>query len=127
MLPQSDERRLVVDIGGRSTEMIVGRGLEARTMESYRVGSVAWSMKYFPDGQFSARAFDMAEIAAKAVLEEAVNVYRAEAWDVAYGSSGTIGAVSDVLTAAGWPPGLVTREGWTGCWTAWSRRKAPIA
>ena len=111
MLPQSDERRLVVDIGGRSTEMIVGRGLEARTMESYRVGSVAWSMKYFPDGQFSARAFDMAEIAAKAVLEEAVNVYRAEAWDVAYGSSGTIGAVSDVLTAAGWPPGLVTREG----------------
>jgi exopolyphosphatase / guanosine-5'-triphosphate,3'-diphosphate pyrophosphatase len=111
MLPQSDERRLVVDIGGRSTEMIVGKGLEARTMESYRVGSVAWSMKYFPDGQFSARAFDSAEIAAKAILDEATNSYRAGAWDVAYGSSGTIGAVSDVLSAAGWAPGLVTREG----------------
>jgi exopolyphosphatase/guanosine-5'-triphosphate,3'-diphosphate pyrophosphatase len=111
MLPQSDERRLVVDIGGRSTEMIVGKGLEARTMESYRVGSVAWSMKYFPDGQFSPRAFEMAEIAAKAVLDEAVNAYGAGAWDVAYGSSGTIGAVSDVLTAAGWSPGIVTRDG----------------
>lgn len=111
MLPQSDERRLVVDIGGRSTEMIVGKGLEARAMESYRVGSVAWSMKYFPDGQFSARAFQSAEIAAKAILDEATNSYRADAWDVAYGSSGTIGAVSDVLSSAGWAQGLVTREG----------------
>lgn len=111
MLPQSDERRLVVDIGGRSTEIIVGKGLEARTMESYRVGSVAWSMKYFSDGQFSPRAFEMAEIAAKAVLEEAVNAYRAGTWDVAYGASGTIGAVSDVLAAAGWPPGIVSRAG----------------
>ena len=111
MLPQSGERRLVVDIGGRSTEMILGQDLEARHVESYRVGSVAWSMKYFPDGQFNERAFDMAEIAAKAVLDEACNTYRAGAWDIAYGSSGTIGAVSDVLTAAGWAPGLVTREG----------------
>ena len=111
MLPQSDERRLVVDIGGRSTEMIVGKGLDARTMESYRVGSVAWSMKFFPEGQFTARAFASAEIAAKAILDEAVSTYRAGAWDVAYGSSGTIGAVSDVLSAAGWTPGMVTREG----------------
>ncbi|MDB5966858.1 MAG: ppx, partial [Polaromonas sp.] len=111
LLPQSEERRLVVDIGGRSTEMIVGKGLEARAMESYRVGSVAWSMKYFPDGQFSARAFQTAEIAAKAVLEDAVNAYRSSAWDVAYGSSGTIGAVGDVLTASGGAPGIVTRAG----------------
>ena len=111
MLPQSDERRLVVDIGGRSTEMIVGKGLQAQTMESYRVGSVAWSMKYFPNGQFTSRAFEIAEISAKAVLDEAVSVYRAGAWDVAYGSSGTIGAVSDVLTASGWPADVVTREG----------------
>ncbi len=111
MLPQSDERRLVVDIGGRSTEMIVGKGLDALNMESYRVGSVAWSMKYFPDGQFTPRAFNTAEVAAKAVLEEAINTYDANSWDVAYGSSGTIGAVSDVLTASGWAAGVVTREG----------------
>lgn len=111
MLPQSDDRRLVVDIGGRSTEMIVGQGLEARAMESYRVGSVAWSMKYFPDGQFTGKAFELAEIAAKAVLEDAVNTYSAGNWDLAYGSSGTIGAVSDVLAASGWPAGVVTSEG----------------
>ncbi len=111
MLPQSDERRLVVDIGGRSTEMIVGKGLDPHTMESYRVGSVAWSMKYFPDGQFSARAFEAAEVAAKAVLEDAINAYRSGNWDMAYGSSGTIGAVGDVLAASGWPPGLVSQDG----------------
>ena len=111
MLPQSDERRLVVDIGGRSTEMILGVGLDARTTESYRVGSVAWSMKYFPEGQFTPKAFETAKVAAKAVLDEAVNVYAASAWDTAYGSSGTIGAVSEALDAAGFAPGLVTREG----------------
>lgn len=111
LLPQSDERRLVVDIGGRSTELILGRDMEARVMESYRVGSVAWSMKHFPDGLFTSRAFQMAEIAAKAVLDEALNAYRRSSWDVAYGSSGTIGAVGDLLAAAGWPTPTVTREG----------------
>ena len=111
LLPQSAERRLVVDIGGRSTELILGTGNEARTMESYRVGSVAWSMKYFANGEFTPGAFYMAEIAAKAVLDEALTVYRPDTWEVAYGSSGTIGAVGDVLLAAGWPSGKVTREG----------------
>jgi exopolyphosphatase / guanosine-5'-triphosphate,3'-diphosphate pyrophosphatase len=111
LLPQSIERRLVVDIGGRSTEMILGRGLDAKLTESYRVGSVAWSMKYFPAGIFSLQAFSSAEIAAKAVLDDATEKYRQTAWDVAYGSSGTIGAVSDALNAAGWPAGFVTREG----------------
>ncbi|MDM0045687.1 exopolyphosphatase [Variovorax dokdonensis] len=116
MLPHDDlsdrERRLVVDIGGRSTEMILGQALEAHQTESYRVGSVAWSMKHFPEGQFSATAFRKAEVAAKAVLDEAVSSYANDRWDVAYGSSGTIGAVADILQAsAGAAPGLVTREG----------------
>lgn len=111
LLPQSEQRRLVIDIGGRSTELVLGQRLEARTMESYRLGSVTWSMRYFPNGLFSAHAFEMAEIAAKAVLDEALNTYRADTWDVAYGSSGTIGAVSEVLTLAGWPTGIVTRDG----------------
>jgi exopolyphosphatase/guanosine-5'-triphosphate,3'-diphosphate pyrophosphatase len=111
LLPQSDERRLVVDIGGRSTELILGHAYEARVMESFRVGSVAWSMRYFGDGQLSTSAFEAAEIAAKAVLDEALNAYRRDAWDVAYGSSGTIGAVGDVLGAAGFPTDRVTRDG----------------
>ena len=111
MLPQSDERRLVVDIGGRSTEMILGRHENATTLESYRVGSVGWSMKYFPEGLWTPSAFKAAEIAAKAVLDEAQILFNRQHWDKCYGSSGTVGAVSDVLTAAGWPEGSVTREG----------------
>ena len=111
LLPQSDERRLVVDIGGRSTELILGRGFGAETTESYRVGSVAWSMKHFTDGQFTEAAFARAEVAAKAVLDDALAAYRRSDWDVAYGASGTIGAVADVLGAAGRPPGVIDRAG----------------
>jgi len=112
LLPQSDEKRLVVDIGGRSTEMIIGQGYAAESMESYRIGSVAWSMRYFPDGVFSTRTFEIAEIAAKAVLDEATSGY-GRGWDTAYGSSGTVGAVADMLYLAGRTSteGLITREG----------------
>lgn len=111
LLPQSNEHRLVIDIGGRSTELILGRQFEARVTESYRVGSVAWSTRYFPDGALTAAAFERAEIAAQAVMDEALSAYSRDRWEVAYGSSGTIGAVSDILLAGGWEDGLITREG----------------
>jgi exopolyphosphatase/guanosine-5'-triphosphate,3'-diphosphate pyrophosphatase len=111
LLPQSEERRLVIDIGGRSTELIVGKGYRPKTMESYRVGSVKWSMKYFAEGLFTALAFEWAEVAAKAVLDEALSLYPRNSWDIAYGSSGTIGAVADVLQMAGWSEEVITREG----------------
>lgn len=111
LLPQSDERRLVVDIGGRSTEMILGQHERASTLESYRVGSVAWSMKHFPDGLWTTAAFKAAEIAAQAVLDEAQILFSCDQWDRCYGSSGTVGAVTDVLSAAGWPEGRITRDG----------------
>ena len=111
MLPASGERRLVIDIGGRSTEMILGQGHKSSTLESFRVGSVAWSKRYFPDGQFTHRAFEMAEVAATAVLDEAFDAYNPEQWDAAYGSAGTVGAIGDVLAAAGWPAGQITQEG----------------
>ena len=111
MLPQSDERRLVVDIGGRSTEFILGQQFSANAVASYRVGSVAWSSRYFPDGAFTPQAFLAAEIAAKAVMDEALSVFQRDAWEVAYGSSGTAGAVGDILTAMGGPKGLITRAG----------------
>jgi exopolyphosphatase/guanosine-5'-triphosphate,3'-diphosphate pyrophosphatase len=111
MLPASDERRLVIDIGGRSTEMILGQGLVPTTMESYRVGSIAWSKRYFPDGLLTRKEFEMAEVAATAVLDEAFDAYNPAQWDTAYGSAGTVGAIGDVLIAAGWPSGHVTKEG----------------
>lgn len=111
MLPNSNENRLVIDIGGRSTELILGKGAMPQVMESYRVGCIAWSTRYFPNGQFNTKAFEVAEIAAKAVLDESLTLYRPELWDVAYGSAGTVGAVGDVLGVAGWPSGSVNREG----------------
>lgn len=110
-LPQGNERRLVIDIGGRSTELILGHGYEPKLMESYRVGSITWSTRYFSDNQFTKHAFQMAEIAAKAVLDEVITTCRRDTWEIAYGSAGTVGAVSDVLAAAGWPTGSVSRDG----------------
>ncbi|MCW5220075.1 Ppx/GppA phosphatase family protein [Verminephrobacter aporrectodeae] len=109
LLPQSDERRLVVDIGGRSTELILGQQLSSHAVASFRVGSVAWSQRYFANGEFSAQAFLAAEVAAKAVLDEALGTFRPGAWEVAYGSSGTVGAVGDMLAAAGGTGGSITR------------------
>ena len=111
LLPQSNERRLVIDIGGRSTELILGRGYSSQRTESYRLGSVAWSMKYFDSGKLTASNFERAQIAAQAILDEAVSGFNPQHWDIAYGSSGTVGAVADILAAKGYPAGVITREG----------------
>ena len=110
LLPQSDERRLVVDIGGRSTELILGHQYEAEVTDSYRVGSVAWSMRYFPDGVFTEDAFSRAEVAAQAILDEAAGRYGPAEWSLAYGSSGTINAIGEILDAAGQGP-RITHQG----------------
>jgi exopolyphosphatase / guanosine-5'-triphosphate,3'-diphosphate pyrophosphatase len=103
-LEGAQEKRLVIDIGGRSTELILGVGREPRAMESYRVGSVVWAERYFPNGRLDAAAFDNAIIAAKAVLDESVGSFSPKG-AVVYGSAGTIGAVADILHAAGYPQG----------------------
>jgi exopolyphosphatase/guanosine-5'-triphosphate,3'-diphosphate pyrophosphatase len=111
MLPETQERRFVIDIGGRSTELILGVGRVPKTMESFRVGSIAWSKRYFPEGQFTRSAFEIAEVAAMAVLDEAFDAYHPDHWDTCYGSAGTVSAIGDVLVAAGWPAGHITKEG----------------
>ena len=111
LLPRSSDRRLVVDIGGRSTELILGKNLDANQLQSFQLGSVTWSMKFFPGGKLGNSAFKQAEIAAMAELDEASQIYHPGKWDIAYGSSGTIGAIAEILTAAGQPPGIITRQG----------------
>lgn len=111
LLPRSADRRLVVDIGGRSTELILGKNLEPQQLESFQFGSVTWSMRFFPDGKYTPSAFKQANIAAKAVLDEGLEIYRPGRWDVAYGSSGTIGAIGEILAANGGELGIVTLEG----------------
>lgn len=107
-LPADDEVRLVFDIGGRSTEVILGRGAEALKVESYRVGSVELSMRYFADGRIAPRALQAAQVAAEAVLEDAAVLLAGQHGSVAYGASGTVGAVSDVLRASGRSDGTIT-------------------
>ena len=111
LLPQSNERRLVIDIGGRSTEFILGHQLNAKTTDSLRVGSVAWSLKYFADGQLTEKNFQRAEIAAESFLDAVGYIYERGHWDVAYGASGTVGAVAEVLGYAGFDESKITREG----------------
>ena len=110
-LQPSTVPRLVIDIGGRSTEMILGRGTRPRRAESFRVGSVSLSLKYFADGRFSERGFREAQIAAGAELEEALEPFAPRHWREALGSSGTVGAVSQVLAASGISDGRVSPAG----------------
>ncbi|MBI3368779.1 MAG: Ppx/GppA family phosphatase [Burkholderiales bacterium] len=110
-LQPSDTPRLVVDIGGRSTELILGRGRVPAAAESFPVGSVGLSMRYFGDGQLSAAAFRAAQVAAGAEFEEALATFAPTHWREALGSSGTAGAVSQVLVANNITDGRITSDG----------------
>ena len=110
-LQPSEVPRLVIDIGGRSTEMILGVGRKPMRAESFQVGSVSLSLRYFSEGRFTEAAFRQAQIAAGAELEEALEPFAAVHWQEALGSSGTVGAVSQLLAASGVTDGRITPEG----------------
>ena len=107
-LQASSQQRLVIDIGGRSTEMILGRGLKPEVAESFQIGSVGLSLRFFPDGCFTPENFRAAQVAAGAELEEALTLFKPSMWKQALGSSGTVGAVSQVLAASGITDGRIT-------------------
>ena len=116
-LQPTDEPRLVVDIGGRSTEMILGQGATPGRAESFQVGCVSLSMRFFPDGAVTQAGFRQAQIAAGAELEEGLKPFARANWQRALGSSGTISAVSQWLAAAGQTDGRITAEGLRWCIT----------
>lgn len=110
-LQPSQQPRLVIDIGGRSTELIRGIGRRPMHAESFGVGSVGLSMRYFGDGRFTTEGFRAAQVAAGAEFEEALEPFAPEHWREALGSSGTVGAVSQVLAASGVTDGTITPDG----------------
>jgi exopolyphosphatase / guanosine-5'-triphosphate,3'-diphosphate pyrophosphatase len=114
-LQPSDERRLVVDIGGRSTELILGEGNTPLQAESFGVGCVSLTQRFFPDGQLTEANFRAAQVAAGAELEEALLPFARDKWRSALGSSGTAGAVAQVLQAAGISDGRITPEALRWC------------
>lgn len=110
-LPEPERQQLVVDIGGGSTEFIIGRNFEALHLESLYMGCVSYSLRYFPKGELTRNAMKKAELAARQEMQGMVKAYRASGWDIAVGSSGSAKALSDVLELNGFSDRGITREG----------------
>lgn len=106
-----DGRRLVVDIGGGSTEVILGERFEPLETESAEIGCVTWTSEFFADGDLKNANFRAAETAASLELHHMVRRYRTLGWDEAVGSSGTVEAIEGVLRATGWSKRGITARG----------------
>lgn len=110
-LPYSQEPRLVVDIGGGSTEFIVGRGFSAEQVESLKLGCVGYSLHYFPKGEITRSSLRKAIVAARSEVEEIVDRFASPNWTIAFGSSGTARALADILEQNAWSKEGITPEG----------------
>ncbi|ANF82458.1 exopolyphosphatase [Acinetobacter sp. NCu2D-2] len=106
-------RRLVVDIGGGSTELIIGEEFEPIHTESVQMGCVTFTKAYFQDGEITQKAFDKAMTAARKEISGIVNTYKSAGWEAVVGSSGTIKACRQICVNMGWSNDKqeLTREG----------------
>lgn len=103
-------RKLVVDIGGGSTEMAIGDGFKALRAESRHMGCVSFAKRFFPQGGLSRERFDATYKLAMEKIEDLAWEYRQLGWEHVLGSSGTIKTVQKVLLANGYRDGLITEE-----------------
>ncbi len=104
-------RRLVVDIGGGSTECIIGDAFEAVAVHSLYMGCVGFTKQFFHDGKISRKRMNAAKLAASLELQPVEAPLRAHGWERAIGASGTIRSVAGILNEAGWAHGTITAEG----------------
>src|SRR3972149_4259128 len=109
-LPQSEDNRLVMDIGGGSTEFIIGNGLAPLKLESLYMGCVSYSLRFFPDGKLTRQNLKQAELAARIELQIIAADYRGQ-WQHALGSSGTARVLCDILEQNGYSESGITRDG----------------
>jgi exopolyphosphatase/guanosine-5'-triphosphate,3'-diphosphate pyrophosphatase len=110
-LPPAPDRRLVVDVGGGSSEFIIGTGYEPEATESLPIGCVSYSLKFFPDGRIEKAAMKRAELAASNEIERIVKEFRRMGWKQAVGSSGTARSIAAILAETGWARGTITAQG----------------
>ena len=96
-----DDRRLVVDIGGASTELVTGTGAQATSLFSLSMGCVTWLERYFTDRNLAQENFDEAENAAREVLRPVMDELRYHGWKVCVGASGTVQALQEIMMAQG--------------------------
>ena len=109
-LPQSQDNRLVIDIGGGSTEFIVGNRLTPLKLESLYMGCVSYSLRFFPGGKITKQNLKQAELAARMEVQTISADYCGQ-WKDALGSSGTAQALGDILELNGYSKGGITRSG----------------
>lgn len=95
-LPRDSADRLVVDIGGGSTELIVGRDDEAKLVESAPIGCVSLSRQFFPDGKVTAKAMEKARVTARDALAPYAEAYRKHGWQYSAGTSGTAKSLAQI-------------------------------
>jgi exopolyphosphatase/guanosine-5'-triphosphate,3'-diphosphate pyrophosphatase len=95
--PMSPDKRLVIDIGGGSTEVVIGEGFNPLLLESLSVGCVGLSSSCFDDGRISEKRFERARTAVRLELEPIQEAYRKLGWLQAFGSSGTVRVIGDVV------------------------------
>ena len=110
-LSNPQTRQLVVDIGGGSTEFIIGQNIDPIRLESLYMGCVSYSLRFFPDGRVDRRSFKEAELAARRELQAIVHAYRETGWNEAIGSSGTAKAIVDLLEMNGFSDHGLSRTG----------------
>ena len=110
-MPLEPGRRLVVDIGGGSTECIIGEGHEPRILESLYMGCVALSSEHFPDGRFAMKRFERAVVGCEVELEPIQVPFRAIGWEHAVGSSGSVRAVGEAIRELDPTASAITRDG----------------
>lgn len=96
-LPAASHKRLVFDIGGGSTEFIIGQQDETLLLESLHMGCVSYTQRFFPDGRVDKHSFREAQIAASKEVELIAHDYRQTGWAEAIGSSGTAKAIAELL------------------------------
>jgi exopolyphosphatase / guanosine-5'-triphosphate,3'-diphosphate pyrophosphatase len=102
---------LVIDIGGGSTELIIGEGHEPRLMESLFMGCVSYSLRFFPGGEIDKQNLKQAELAAQKEIEVIARDFLDAGWQHAIGSSGTARALGELLEQNGLSNEGITRDG----------------
>ncbi|MGT4673562.1 MULTISPECIES: exopolyphosphatase [Aeromonas] len=102
---------LVVDIGGGSTELIIGEGFEHKALTSRKMGCVSFTQSFFGNGKLGEKAFNAAVLEAQHQLAPIINQYRKLGWQSCLGSSGSIRTVRDVLQGEEWTDGAITMAG----------------
>ena len=108
--PRNGHRRLVVDIGGGSTECIIGRGFETLERDSVQLGAVAGTLRYFGNGKLSRRKWREALIEASVEFQQFAATYRSLGWQEVIGASGTNKAIGEICAAMKLTKGAITAE-----------------